>query len=103
LSTSLFREPIWLEYIIIQRTHLEGATDSKALEWAARQNRVFVTHDLKTVPKHAYERVAAGQSMPGVIAIPESLGIGQAIEDMAIVLECAREGETENQILYLPL
>src|SRR5206468_10851449 len=39
-------------------------------------------------PKFAYERVAAGQPMPGVIAIPKDLPIGQAIEEMHTVIEC---------------
>ena len=61
-----------------------------------------VTHDLKTVPRHAYTRVAAGELMPGIIAVPDALPIGQAIEQLQIVVECSGENDMENQVLYLP-
>jgi hypothetical protein len=41
--------------------------------------------------------------MPGIIAIPDDLPIGQAIEQLHIVVECSGEYELENQVLYLPL
>jgi hypothetical protein len=58
------------------------------LSWAFEQQRILVTHDLKTIPKLAYDRVRNGQPMAGVIAIPERLSVGQAIEDLATVTEC---------------
>jgi hypothetical protein len=64
---------------------------------------VQVTHDLKTIPRHAYERVATGEPMPGIVAIPDDMPIGQAIEQLHIVVVCLEENELENQVLYLPL
>ena len=69
-------------------------------------NRSFslrTTHDVNTVPKHAFERVKAGQPMPGVIIVPDSLEIGAAISDLALVVECATADEMQNVVLYLPL
>jgi|SRR5438876_8884803 len=67
-----------LNFVIVQNTDLKGAKDPALLAWAAEQNRILVTHDLKTIPKHAYERVEKGAPMPGVIAVPDTLAIGQA-------------------------
>jgi hypothetical protein len=64
---------------------------------------VLVTHDLKTIPRYAYARVAAGEPMPGIITSPAALPIGQAIEQLHIVVECLAANELENQVLYLPL
>ena len=41
--------------------------------------------------------------MPGIIAVPDDLPIGQVIEQLHIVVECSVERELENQVLYLPL
>jgi hypothetical protein len=41
--------------------------------------------------------------MPGIIAIPDDLPIGQAIGQLHIVVVCLEENELENQVLYLPL
>ncbi len=62
-----------LDYLAVQDTELKGIKDPALLAWAAENNRVLVTHDLKTMPKFACERVAAGQRMPGVIAVPKDL------------------------------
>ena len=47
-------------------------------------------------------RVAAGEPMPGIIAVPDDLPIAQAIENN-IVIECCEDHELANQVLYLPL
>jgi len=92
-----------LDYVIVQETAMQGMQDPPLLREAAVLHRVLVTHDLKTVPRHAYARVAAGEPMPGIIAVPDDLPIGQAIEQLQIVVECAEENDLENQVLYLPL
>jgi len=38
--------------------------------------------------------------MPGVIIIPDSLEIGAAISDLALVVECATTEEMQNVVLY---
>ena len=71
------------DFVVVQATSLQGAKDPSLLAWAAEQQRILVTYDLKTIPKHAYERIEAGEGMPGVIAVPDSLAIGQVIEALA--------------------
>jgi predicted nuclease of predicted toxin-antitoxin system len=92
-----------LDYSIAQESSLGGESDKSLLAWAAERNRVLVTHDLKTVPRFAYERVAAGLPMSGVIAVDDELPIGQAIEELAIIVACSETSDWENQIVYLPL
>jgi len=59
-----------LDVVIVQDTAMQGLQDPLLLQEAAVLQRVLVTHDLKTVPRHAYARVAAGESMPGIMAVP---------------------------------
>jgi hypothetical protein len=92
-----------LDYLVAQQSVPEGTDDPTLLEWAAQHNLVLVTHDLKTIPKYAYDRVAAALSMTGVIAVPRDLPIGQTIEELAIVIECSSPNELENRVLYLPI
>ena len=92
-----------LDYVIVQETAMQGMQDPPLLREAAVLHRVLVTHDLKTIPRHAYARVAAGELMPGIIAGPDDLPISQAIEQWQIVVECTGENELENQVLSLPL
>jgi hypothetical protein len=82
---------------------LRSQPDSTLLAWAAQENRVMVTYDVNTVPDAAYQRIEEGQPMPGVFAIPWSVSLGRAIEDLLILALASEAGEWEGQVLYLPL
>jgi hypothetical protein len=99
----LLRSVPHLDYTLATTVGLKGADDPAVLELAARENRLLATHDLRTIPKHAYERVKAGLSMPGVIAIPDDLPIGRVIDDLAVLVECATPSELQSLVIYLPL
>ena len=92
-----------IEYIVVQETTLKGLRDPLVLAWAAENQRILVTHDVNTMPRYAYERVRAGQPMPGVIVIPEDLAVGKAIEELAMLIECCAPEEFNRQVKYLPI
>lgn len=77
--------------------------DPTLLEWCAAQGRVLLTHDVTTITSHAYGRVRAGSSMPGVFEVSLGLPISAVIEDLLLLAEYSLEGEWEGQIRYLPL
>jgi predicted nuclease of predicted toxin-antitoxin system len=91
-----------LNYMLVP-ANLRGEEDSALIKWAAEQDRILVTHDLNTVPKFALERLRAGQPMVGIILIPGRLPIGQAIEELSILIECCQPADMRSLIFYLPL
>jgi hypothetical protein len=99
----LLRQKPDLDIVRIQDAGLAGASDATVLEWAAREGRVLLTHDVTTVTQHAYDRVRAGQAMPGVFEVGRKVPIGLAIEDILLLAEASLEREWEGQIRYLPL
>lgn len=82
---------------------LRTADDLTILQWAADDGRVLVTHDIKTVPDFAHDRVAAGRPMPGVFVVPTSMPIGEAIDELSLVAEVSEPDEWADRVLYLPL
>ena len=92
-----------VDIVRVQESELSGAKDPAVLEWAAQQGRVLLTHDVSTITKYAYERIEAGQIMPGVFEVSHTAPIGLVIEDILLLIECSLEGEWEDQIIYLPL
>jgi hypothetical protein len=48
----------------------------------------LLTHDRDTLPGFAYDRVRAGQSMPGVFAVSDLMPVGQAVEEILLAVEC---------------
>lgn len=79
-----------------------GADDRTVLDWAAQEGRLLLTHDQATVPDYAWDRVAAGLQMPGVVRVPDTMSIAEAIEAILVVAQCSREGEWESRVLHLP-
>ena len=77
--------------------------DPVILEWAARENRILLTHDFETVPGFAYDRVHAGLPMPGVFAVDDLSGIGTAIDAIGFAVLCSFDDEWKDQVLFLPL
>jgi hypothetical protein len=99
----LFRRQPALDLVRLQDVGLSGAEDPVVLAWAAQEGRVLLTHDVSTLTRDTYERVQAGQPMPGVFEVRHDLPIGRAIEEILLLVECSLEGEWEGQIRYLPL
>jgi hypothetical protein len=60
-------------------------------------------HDISTLVSFAFERVAAGQTMPGIFVARSRSPIGSTIEDVVLLAECSIEGEWDGQVLFLPL
>ena len=92
-----------IDIIRVQDHGLANTDDPIILEWAANQDRIVLTHDLRTMPDFAYERIARQQKMPGVIAMRQDIHIGTAINDILLIIECMTAEELENGILRLPL
>jgi hypothetical protein len=59
----LLRSVPQLDYVLISAAGLKGADDPAILELASREQRVIITHDLRTIPKYAYERIKSGMSL----------------------------------------
>lgn len=92
-----------VDLVRVRDVGLSGCDDPAVLAWAAAENRVLLTHDVRTITRYAYERLAKGLPMAGVIEVRQSAAIGQAIADLLVVVECSFEGELAGQILYVPL
>ena len=92
-----------LDYLLVQETEVFQQDDTQVLDWATAHDRVVVTHDANTMTKYAYERLEAGQPLPGVVIVPKELGVGSAIEELAILLACSQPEEFPSRVIHLPL
>jgi Domain of unknown function (DUF5615) len=86
-----------LDLVRVQDAGLSGADDPAVLAWAARENRIVLTHDISTVSRFAYVRVDTGEPMPGVFEIPRSLTASAAIEDLMLIAQCSQPDEWNGQ------
>lgn len=92
-----------LDIVRVQEAGLSGADDPTVLEWAARESRVLLTHDISTVTRFAWDRVREGKPMPGVVQIGAQVPIGHAVDDILILALASEPAEWADQVLFLPL
>jgi predicted nuclease of predicted toxin-antitoxin system len=92
-----------LDLLHVRDVGLAAAHDPTILEWAATQHRVLLTHDRRTIPSFAYDRVVAGQPMPGVFLVSDDMPTGQAIDELLIAVHCLAAEECSDMIKYFPL
>ncbi|MFC1706285.1 DUF5615 family PIN-like protein [Planctomycetota bacterium] len=86
-----------------QDEEISGAEDPRVLAWAAAEGRILVTHDARTMPGHAYDRVRAGEPMPGVLIYSAWVQPGLAIGELAMIASCSEAEEWKDKVTRLPL
>lgn len=88
------------------RTALAGAlanlNDKEVLAAAARDGRVLVTHDHRTMPRHFAEFIAS-QTSPGLLVVPQHLSVAMVADDLLLVWLATEAEEWINRICFLPL
>ena len=99
----LLRRLPLLDFVLARDVGLASLPDLVLLKWAANEHRIILTQDVRTMVPDAKRLVAQGEPMAGVIAIPRCGTIGQAINDLELLLECYSESEMRDRIEYLPL
>jgi predicted nuclease of predicted toxin-antitoxin system len=92
-----------LDIVRAQDVGLRGKSDAEVLEWAAKEDRILLSHDKKTMRQHVNERLTAGLPMPGVFIVNKHAPMAQIVENILILAECSLPGEWEYQIIFVPL
>lgn len=103
LIAGLQRDYDNIDIVRVQDVGLRTLDDPTILQWAADQGRVLITHDIRTMPDFANQRVATGLPMPGVFVVPTVMPIGVAIHELSLVAAASDPDEWANRVVYLPL
>jgi len=73
------------------------------LALAAEQNRILVSHDFQTMPRHFGDFLQARGSSPGVLLVPQYLPVGEAVDELVLIWGASDTEEWEDRILRIPL
>lgn len=92
-----------VDIVRVQDVGLRSQDDPIILQWAADNGRILLSHDLRTIPDFAFERIARGQAMPGVFVASSTLAIAVLLNDLTLIIEASSAEDWINQIVYLPL
>jgi uncharacterized protein DUF5615 len=92
-----------LDIVRVQDTPLYQAPDPELLIWLAAEGRILLTHDVRTMPGFMYERLGKGLSTPGIIEVQRSTPIGQAIDELEVMIGAGTPADFENLVRYIPM
>src|SRR5262245_2289249 len=73
-----------LDFQTAQDTGVVGMSDPDVLAVAAREGRVVLTHDIRTMPRHVAAFVGT-QTSAGVLLIPQRLPRRQVVEELRLL------------------
>jgi hypothetical protein len=96
-----WREP-GIDFASAADANLEGVGDPELLDRAARENRILITHDRRTMPGHLRFRLATGSFSPGILVVSQFAPLGPVVEAIILVWSASEPGEWRNQIHHLP-
>ncbi len=92
-----------LDLVRVQDVGLGGADDPRLLEWAAANWRVVLSHDTRTLVGFAYDRVARGLPMAGVLTLIKPFDPRQIVDDVLYIADCGLHEDFVDQVRFLPL
>ena len=92
-----------LDLVRAQDVGLREVDDPGVLEWAAREDRIILTHDVNTMPAFAFDRIRRAQGMPGLFVVSQQAALARVIDDLLLIAECGDSREYDGQVIYLPL
>jgi predicted nuclease of predicted toxin-antitoxin system len=82
---------------------LAGHPDPDVLEWAARENRIILSHDKETLVGFAWDRVRRGLPMPGVFLVEALENIGTAVDELAVIVGASEPEEYRDRVVFIPI
>lgn len=91
-----------LDYTTAHALGLRKTDDRKLLLRAAIEGRVLLSHDERTMPGHYFALSNRGESLQGVFIVPRRIGIGAAVENLDIIIQCSTHADWMNEYKVLP-
>lgn len=82
-----------LDVVRVQDVGLRTFLDPVILEFAASENRIVLSHDLRTMKLHATSRILAGKQMSGLFLLRQNITVALGIDAIVMVAECSRDDE----------
>ncbi len=98
----LRRQPL-VDFQTADVAALTCVPDPEVLARTAQAGRILVSHDFHTMPTHFADFLVSGQHSPGVMLLPQTLPMAQAIDALLLVWDASEPDEWRDTLTYLPL
>ena len=99
VAATVRREPA-IDFRAADDAGLRGLSDLAVLTRAAADQRVLVSHDRRTMPRHFGEFLREASS-PGVLIFPQYLPIGVVVEELVLIWSVTDASEWRDRLVIL--
>ncbi len=91
-----------IDFKTASEAFLEGLDDTGVLSTASAEDRILITHDRKTMPRHFADFVS-DNICPGVFVVSQHAAVSRVIDDLILIWHITDAKEYINSIRTLPL
>jgi predicted nuclease of predicted toxin-antitoxin system len=102
IVTGVLRREPTIDFQTAYAAQLEGVKDIEVLAIAAKQKRILVSHDRRTMPLEFAQFITNNQSS-GVLIVSRKVPIEIIIEELILIWEVSSAEEWINRIAKIPL
>jgi hypothetical protein len=102
LVTGILRREPKVDFQTATAAGLRLLSDLEVLTLAARQGRVLVSHDRRTMPR-AFGGFVGSNVSPGVFIVSQKTDLLSAIDELLLVWSASEAEEWTNQLATIPL
>lgn len=89
-----------LDVLSAHEAGLRGLSDPEVLRIASEHERLLVSHDFETMPRHFYEWTAERES-PGLVLVSQKVSISTAAQGLVTMVLASTCEEWRNLIYWL--
>lgn len=79
-----------------------GTNDPEILSWAAKENRILITDDRKTMRRHLEEFLKTNNYSPGILFLRPHMTISDVLEYLVLISNAGDPKEFVNSFAYIP-
>lgn len=102
IVTGVIRRQPAINFQTATEAGLEGLKDAEVLALSAKQKRILVTHDRRTMPTEFAEFMVNNQSS-GVLIVSRKIALETVIEELILIWSVTTAEEWINRIAKVPL
>ena len=103
LITGVRRRRDAVAFLRVRDVGLDGRPDPEVLAYAAEHRLLVVSHDVNTMPGHAYDLLAAGLPFAGLLMVRQPEAVAAVIDSLVLVWSSSEAEEWQGQVVFLPL
>src|SRR5260370_13079569 len=90
-----------MDFLSANEAGLHKVPDPQVLALAAEQDRIVVTHDFQTMPRHFGEFLMTRTSSPGVFLVSQYAPIGEVIDELILICAASDADDWQNRVVAI--